>query len=228
MRNDKIGSTDRLCFPSSRIKRQTSEKQTVEMLSGFKGRVQREYNEHSVGQYMGPYDQNENLKLNIQLPNSNLDFHSYTEFCHDGDECFEFSVKSYNKHADHDKICAYHIKAKISELEESSDESDKSDTDIKYYSCQVGRCKIPCPCPQCYSKRKQCTEHNLKHIALFDENRHAISIRSSNSFCLGESFFLDSYVLKYPGIPIDCKKCTQDLRFHHSYHFELHEICRFC
>ena len=54
----------------------------------------------------GPYDQNENLKLNIQLPNSNLDFHSYTEFCHVGDECFEFSVKSYNKHSDHDKICA--------------------------------------------------------------------------------------------------------------------------
>ena len=69
VRNDKIGSTVRLCFPSSRIKRQTSENQTVEMLSGFKGRVQREYNEHSVGQYMGPYDQNENLKLNIQLPN---------------------------------------------------------------------------------------------------------------------------------------------------------------
>ena len=45
---------------------------------------------------------------------------------------------------------------------------------------------------------------------------------------MGESFFLDSYVLKYPGIPIDCKKCTQDILFHHSYYFEFHETCRFC
>jgi hypothetical protein len=45
---------------------------------------------------------------------------------------------------------------------------------------------------------------------------------------LGESFFHNSYVLKYPGIPLDCKKCKQDLVFHQSYHFEFHETCRFC
>ena len=122
-----------MCFPKSRIKRQTSEKQTIELLSGFNGRVQKEYNEHTVGQYMGPYDQNENLKLSIQLPGTDLNFQSYTEFCHDGDECFEFSVKSYDKFADHDKILAHHINAKVADLEErSSDESDKSETCSKY------------------------------------------------------------------------------------------------
>ena len=229
VKDNKRGNPVKLCFPKSRIKRQTPENQTIELLSGFNGRVQKEYNEHSVGQYMGPYDQNENLKLNVQLPGTNLDFQSYTEFYHDEDECFEFSIKSYDKYGDLDKIGAYRIKAKVVELEERhSDDSDKSETDPKYYTCQTGRCKIPCPCPQCHLGRKQCTEHKLKHIALFDEKKHAISIRSSNSFCLGESFFHNSYVLKYSGIPIDCRKCHQDLVFHHSYHFEFHETCRFC
>ena len=62
---------------------------------------------------MGPYDQNENLKLSIQLPKSNLDYKSYTEFSHSGDECFEFSLKSYEKHAKHNKIDAYNIKARM-------------------------------------------------------------------------------------------------------------------
>ena len=159
---------------------------------------------------MGPYDQNEALNLDIQLPGTNLDFQSYTEFVHDKDECFEFSVKSYAKYGDLDKISAYQIKAKVDELEErNSDESDKSETGLKLYTCQTGRCKIPCPCPQCCSNRKQSREHKLKHVALFDEKNHAISIRSPNSFCLGESFFQNSYVLKFAGIPIDCKKCNQ-------------------
>ena len=76
----------------------------METLSGFEGRVQKEYNTHPIGQYMGPYDQNEHLKLSIQLPNSNLDYKSYTEFNHAGGECYEFSVRSYEKHGDHKKI----------------------------------------------------------------------------------------------------------------------------
>ena len=131
VRDNKSGSAVKLCFPKSRIKRKTSKNQTIELLSGFNGRVQREYNEHTVGQYMGPYDQNENLKLNIQLPDTNLDFQSYTEFCHDEDECFEFSIKPYDKYGDLDKIGAYQIKAKVDELgERSSDESDKSETGL--------------------------------------------------------------------------------------------------
>ena len=177
---------------------------------------------------MGPYDQNEKLKLNVQLPNTNLDYQSYTEFYHDGDERFEFFVKSYEKYADHNKIGAYQIKARIGDFEESSsDESDKSEKGAKYYTCQTGRCKIPCPCPQCYSNRDQCTNHKMQHIALFDENKHAISIRSSSSFCLEKSFFQHSYILKYPGIPTNCKKCIQDLFFHHSYHFEFHVVYDF-
>ena len=43
-------------------------------MSGFQARVQTEYNKHPVGMYMGPYDQNKNLELKIQLPDSNLNF----------------------------------------------------------------------------------------------------------------------------------------------------------
>ena len=75
----------------------------IEKSSGFEGRVQQEYNQHAVGQYMGPYDQNENLKLSIQLPKSKLDFKSYTEFHHSGDKCYEFYVKSYEEYDDHNR-----------------------------------------------------------------------------------------------------------------------------
>ena len=219
----KSGDNVKLSFPKSRIKREASDTKIIEKLHGFEGRVQQEYNTHTVGQYMGPYDQNENLKLSIQLPNTSLDYESYTKFLHSGDECFEFCVKSYEKYDDHIKIDAYEIKAGIDDLEESIDK-----TGTKYYTCHNGRCKIPCPCPQCCANKEQCTNHKIKHIALFDENQHAISIRSSSSFCLEKSFFQHSYILKYPGIPINCKKCERDLFFHHSYHFEFHELCRFC
>ena len=82
--------------------------------------------------------------------------------------------------------------------------------------------------PQCCSDQDQCSEHKIQHMALFDEKEHAISIRSSEKFCLGEKFFLRSYIVKYPGIPVKCQKCRRDLLNHHSYHFDCHLKCRFC
>ena len=55
---------------------------------------------------MGPYDQNKNLELKIQLPGSNMNFKEYTEFQHDGDECFNMHLKSYAKYKDLEKIDA--------------------------------------------------------------------------------------------------------------------------
>ena len=221
----KSGNLINLCFPKSRIERKASKNRIIEKLSGFEGRVQQEYNKHSVGQYMGPYDQNEKLNLSIQLPNTKLNFESYTEFQHSGDKCYNFCVKSYEKYDDHNKIDAYQIKARLEDHEESSNDQSY---DSKFYTCQRGNCKIPCTCPQCCSDQVQCTIHKMKHIALFDENKHAISIRSSSTFCLEKSFFNHSYILRYSGIPTDCKKCAQDVFFHHSYHLEFHEKCRFC
>ena len=51
-----------------------------------------EYNFHPVGQYMGPYDQNKKLKLSAQLPKSNLDFKTYTEFSHDSGKCYAYKI----------------------------------------------------------------------------------------------------------------------------------------
>ena len=177
---------------------------------------------------MGPYDQNEKLPLNLQLPDSNLKFTSYTKFHHDGDDCFKFSMVSYKRYDDLNKIRAYRNTAKMKHLEEiCSDESGEDDE--KIYTCQHGKCSIPCPCPQCSADHEQCKEHRIEHNALFDDEAHAISIRSSEEYCLGKIFFKKSYILKYPGIPLKCEKCTQDLLIHHSYHFESHDnCCRFC
>ena len=134
---------------------------------------------------------------------------------------------AYEKHAENDKINAYKIKARICDLEKGDDNYEYK-TGVKYYTCQNEGCIIPCPCPQCTMNQEQCANHKMKHIALFDENKDAISIRSSSSFCLGKSFFKESYILKYAGIPNNCKTCVKDLFFHHSYHFEFHKNCRFC
>ena len=131
----KSGDIVNLCFPKSRIERKASKNRIIEKLSGFEGRVQQEYNKHSVGQW--PYDQNEKLNLSIQLPNTKLNFESYTEFQHSGDKCYKFYVKSYEKYDDHDKIDAYRIKAKLEDHEESS--NDESN-DSKFYTCQKGNC----------------------------------------------------------------------------------------
>lgn len=225
----KVGDRIHLHFPNSRIMRDHSKVLLNEKLSAFEGRVQMEYNEHPVGQYMGPFDQNKELKLNLQLPNTDLDYQSYTEFQHDGDKCFQFSVKSYEAFEDINKIGAYRIVDKIENVKHnSSDESEESDKDGKVYTCQNRQCEIPCPCPQCCINQKQCSKHKICHIALFDETQHAVSIRSSEKFCLDKTFFSNTYILKYPGIPLNCKKCAQDLLFHHSYHFEFHKSCRFC
>jgi hypothetical protein len=177
---------------------------------------------------MGPYDQNRNLKLNIQLPDSDLDFESYTEFNHDGDECFVFALKSYKSSDDLEKIDAYQIVAKIKDLEDSDADSDDDENEVKMYSCQFGNCKIPCPCPLCHLDSTQCAEHKLKHQSLFDENKDSISIKSSEYFCEDKTFFKKSLILKFSGIPLSCKKCKQDLLYHDCYHFEYHEKCRFC
>ena len=71
-----------LSLPSSRVCRSGHINNNVK-LAGFQGRVQREYNTCPVGCYAGPYDQNEKVKLNLQLPKSKLDYKSYTEFIHD-------------------------------------------------------------------------------------------------------------------------------------------------
>ena len=107
---------------------------------------------------------------------------------------------------------------------ESDTASDDQDDDKKI----IGKCKIPCPCPQCHTDLHQCSEHKIRHESLFDEINHAISIKSSEQFCSNKSFFKKSYILRFSGIPLSCKQCREDLLWHHSYHFEYHEKCRFC
>ena len=63
---------------------------------------------------------------------------------------------------------------------------------------------------------------------MFDENLDAVSIRNTEEYCLDGSFFKKGYLIKYPGIPITCKKCKKDFLHHLSYHLDFHEHCKFC
>jgi hypothetical protein len=92
---------------------------------------------------MGPYDQNKNLELKIQLPHSNLDFKSYTEFQHDGNKCYDLGLKSYDKYEDLDKIDAYRIVGRSVNSSENDTNSDDPECEGKIYTCQLGKCKIP-------------------------------------------------------------------------------------
>ena len=228
--NKKKGSNMELSFPESRLNRDHDKLEIDEKLTDFLGRVQIEYNDHPVGQYMGPYDQNKTLKLNVQLPDSNLDYSNYTEFQHSGDRCYKFCLKSYKKYDDLHKIDSYRTATEVVDTDESDtySSSDNPENDQKCYSCQHGKCQIPCPCPLCHLNHSQCKEHRIKHISLFNEKNHAISIKSSERFCKNKHFLSKSYIIKYSGIPLTCKVCKKDLLFHHAYHFEYHDKCRFC
>ena len=66
----------------------------LEHLDGFKGRMQNEYSKDPIGPYMGPLDQSEKLPLNIQLPQSQLDFRRYTEYRHEeSTACHSYGIK---------------------------------------------------------------------------------------------------------------------------------------
>ena len=215
--NKKKRSDIELTFPRSRLNRDHEGNEDMEdKLDGFLGRIQVEYNNHPVGQYMGPYDQNRNLKLNIQLPDSDLNFLKYTEFNHSGDKCYKFCLKSYNKYDDLNKIDSYRIATDVVDSTDTDGaSSDDQENDLKHYSCQHGKCCIPCPCPLCHLNDNQCKEQKIKHDYLFE-------------LCKNKGFLSKSYIIKYPGIPLTCKRCKRDLLFHHSYHFEYHDNCRFC
>ena len=101
MKDNKKGETFELSFPQSRIERDFSKLKNVETFSGSKEKIQEEYNKNPVGQYVGPYDQNKKLKLRTQLPNSELEFDSYTEFRHsENASCAVFSIKKSYEHVD--------------------------------------------------------------------------------------------------------------------------------
>ena len=212
-------------FPKSRINRINSPDGIKQFPPNtFKGRLQKDYNHHPVGQYLGPYDQNEQVSLSAQLPHSDLDYTSYTEFSHDGRKCYEYKTSNYTLYDDLQKIDSYKVK---SETDSNEKKAGDDNTNI-FYTCQHKLCKIPCPCAHCNSNFTQCSKHKLHHPALFDEKLDAVSIRSSEQFCENESFFSNSYIIKYPGIPTTCEKCMKDLLNHDSYHFEHHSNCRFC
>ena len=114
-------------FPKSRVKRGKAKNVVKDGLTEFEKRVQEEYNDHKVGQYMGPYDQNEQLNLNVQLRNTDLDFEKYTEFVHDGKECFRFSLSSYDEYLDTNKISAYRTGTKLETDKDFVSDSEESD-----------------------------------------------------------------------------------------------------
>ena len=167
--------TLRMSFPKSRIKRNITELKDVGILDRFEGRIQKEYNESPVGQYMGPYDQNKKLKLAVQLPMSKLDFEDYTSFLHQELEpCRILDIgDSYNQIDDLKKIDVLKISDKdISDVQNMRCKFEK-DGRI-FYSCQNGGCFIPCPCLPC-TDVSQCLDHRIKHIELFNVEEHSIS-----------------------------------------------------
>ena len=143
-----------LRFPKSRLGRKKSkdlDDSSKFLDDEFKRRVRNEYNNHPVGQYMGPYDQPKDLSLSAQLPNSKLDFERYTQFYHNGTTCYNYKIGNYKKYKALEKIDSYQI-----DSEKECDENNCEEDDVYiYYTCQHKKCKIPCPCAHCCSEMVQ-------------------------------------------------------------------------
>ena len=95
-----------LRFPFSRITRDFENLDDSIHLQGLNACLQVQYNTCPVGQYAGPYDQNEMLPLSIQLPGTDLNFDKYTIFSHPDDvQCSQFIItQSYESLNDLSKI----------------------------------------------------------------------------------------------------------------------------
>jgi hypothetical protein len=55
----------------------------------------------------------------------------------------------------------------------------------------------------------QCPDHKVRHEELFDAEEDLVAIRSKDEFCSDQSFFDQSYLIKYPGIPLHCKNVRE-------------------
>ena len=213
-------------MPRSRIDRKNGKVKYIQQrFEGFKGIMQEEYNCSPVGPFEGPYDQNPEIPLSAQLPESKLDFQRYTNFLHpQTSQCKKFDIKKDFANFDElKKIESLKI------LEDSEEPFEKPQNGEKvWYTCTQKMCMIPCLCKDCNSQDGQCLEHNIKHFDLYDEKKHAFSVRSTDSFCCKERFFWHSYTLKYPGIPKNCIHCNKDLLHHKCYHLDFHSNCKFC
>ena len=134
-----------LLMPQSRLTRQNypdGDLQIVEVFNGFKGRMQKQFNTEPYGPYMGPYDQTEKLPLKLQLPKSELNFETYTEFRHgSGSKCHNFSIKEM--YSDIDDL------EKIEALQITVPECGETKKKNVIYTCQHKKCRIPCICKEC-------------------------------------------------------------------------------
>ena len=226
--DNETGTDFCLRLPFSRIQRDFESLKINEHLPGFFSRLQTQYNSCPVGQYAGPYDQNKTLPLSTQLPGTDLDFDQYTAFRHPDDvECKEFTItESYKYKDDLTKIDSLSIRNEEATSESDCDER-KDDDEKMLYTCHKKLCSIPCPCAACNGE-DQCSDHKIKHEKLFDVENDIVSIRSVDAFCTGRSFFEKSYLIKFPGIPIQCELCHKNYLHHICYHFDMHENCKFC
>ena len=85
--------------------------------------------------------------------------------------CRVFHVeKEYEILSDLDKIDALnYLNSDDCSSDDQSGDSDDEETGKVYYTCQKKRCRIPCPCAPCCTHEKQCPEHKVKHLQLFDD-----------------------------------------------------------
>ena len=197
IKDPKSNESFNLSFPSSRSVHVFSNLKNIELLHGFQGRVQEEFNRCPVSPYVGPYDQNESLDLSLQLPNSTLNYEKYSEFVHlQNVLCRKFSLsKKYLDLGDLGKIDAIEVQGELDSEEEEESEYEDEEIDEKVtYTCVHKRCEIPCPCAPCSTQEEQCKEHFLKHVEKFDDEKDSICIRSSEQFCRDESFFKSTYI----------------------------------
>ena len=118
-------------FPVCRISRDLSKLEDVQELEGFHGRIQAEYNCDPVGQFAGPYDQNEKLDLKLQLPDADMNFEQYTEFQHKG-SCQQYRIgKSYDSIGDLEKIDSLEVDFdEESDSDSGDEESDGENSDL--------------------------------------------------------------------------------------------------
>merc|ERR1712129_263204 len=192
-----------------------------------------------VGAFAGPYDHP--LGVPLKLGSSEKTFDDYTEFSHEPKDLHYIyevdlvELEHLNEHKNMNEIQAlYPVESSDGHIKGPSQliETENEPLTI-FYTCTDKQCKIPCVCKLCnFVDPPICDEHEEVNgvTSGFDITKEAFTVKFDAkplkiTLTKGKD---DVEIIKFSGIPNDCEDCEDQLKEHESYHFVIHNDCKFC
>ena len=174
-------------------------------------------------------------------------FADRTEYVHTNQKCFEWlpakiGLDIFGETIEFDinskkELDAVFEVEKSPELKNIKGAASLRDMSI-VYTCKLQNCIVHCPCTVCMKKKgdcrgtckqfscqkcsTQCIQHEAVGLARqFDPIKDHLTI-------VTDKLKFYRHAIPYPGIPLSCELCTNDVHEHQILHHVFHLRCKFC